>query len=43
MLLIIAVVLGIFIGKALWQKKRKIRANELDDNCEYIEKFDIDK
>lgn len=42
-LLIIAVVLGIFIGKALWQKKRKIRANELDDNCEYIEKFDIDK
>ena len=42
-LLIIAIILGIFIGKNIWKNKRKIRANELDDDCEYIEKFDINK
>ena len=35
-LLIIAVILGIFIGKMLWKNKRKQRANELDDNYDYI-------
>jgi len=42
-LLIIAVIIGIIIGKLLWKKPRKNRANELDDNYEYIEKFDINK
>ena len=42
-LLIIAVIIGVFIGKKIWQKQRKMRANELDDNYEYIEKFDIEK
>ena len=42
-LLIIAVIIGIFIGKQLWKSQRKMRANELDENYEYIEKFDVDK
>ena len=42
-LLIVAIVIGIFIGKMLWKKQRKMRANELDDNYDYIEKFDIEK
>ena len=42
-LLIIAVIIGVIIGKLIWKKKRKTRANELDDNYEYIEKFDINK
>lgn len=40
-LFILAIIIGIFIGKIIWQKKRKMRANELDDNYEYIEKFEI--
>ena len=42
-LLIIAVIIGIFIGRQLWKNQRKKRANELDDNYDYIEKFDVDK
>jgi hypothetical protein len=36
-----AIVIGIFIGKTLWKRQRKMRANELDDNYDYIEKFDV--
>jgi hypothetical protein len=42
-LLVIAVIIGVIIGKLIWKKQRKTRANELDDNYEYIEKFDINK
>ena len=41
LLLILAIVIGIFIGKMLWKRQRKMRANELDDNYDYIEKFDV--
>ena len=41
-LLIVAIIIGIFIGKMLWKKQRKMRANELDDNYDYIEKFDVE-
>ena len=41
LLLIVAIVIGIFIGKTLWKRQRKMRANELDDNYDYIEKFDV--
>ena len=42
-LLILAIILGVYIGKYIWIKKRKIRANELDDNYEYEEKFKINE
>ena len=34
----IAVVVGLFIGKIIFNKNKKKRANELDDDYEYIEK-----
>ena len=42
-LLIIGVIIGVLIGKKLWKKQRRVRANELDDNCDYVEKFNINK
>lgn len=42
-LLIIAIIIGVFIGKIIWKNQRKKRANELDDNYDYIEKIDINK
>ena len=33
---IIGVIFGIYIGRKIW-KKRRVRANELDDNVDYIE------
>ena len=33
---IISVIFGIYIGRKIW-KKRRVRANELDDNVDYIE------
>ena len=38
--LIVGFGLGLFLGKNLWEKNRKKRANELDDDYEYIEKND---
>ena len=35
--IIIGIVLGIFIGKKIREKTRKLRANELEDNYEYLE------
>ena len=35
----IGIVFGVIIGKKIW-KKRRTRANELDDNVDYIEKDD---
>ena len=35
--IVIGIVLGIFIGKKIKEKTRKLRANELEDNYEYLE------
>ena len=35
--IVIGIVLGIFIGKKIREKTRKLRANELEDNYEYLE------
>jgi len=35
-LLFIGIIIGIFIGRKIWKKNRKIRANELEDNYEYM-------
>ena len=37
--IIIGIIFGVFIGKKIW-KKRRTRANELDDNVDYIENDD---
>ena len=37
-LIILCIIVGVFIGRMLWYKNRKKRANELDDDYEYIEK-----
>ena len=34
----ISIIIGIFFGKIIFNKKKKKRANELDDDYEYIEK-----
>ena len=35
--IIIGIILGIIIGKKLWKEKsKKLRANELEDNFEYL-------
>ena len=34
--LIIGLVIGYIFGRKIYEKQRKIRANELDDNYEYI-------
>ena len=44
-LIAIFVILGIFLGKKIYGLKRKIRANEMDDDYEYFEgkiKKDLD-
>ena len=38
--LFVGIVIGVFIGKKLWDKNRKKRANELSDDYEYKEKND---
>ena len=38
--LFVGIVIGVFIGKKLWDKNRKKRANELSDEYEYKEKND---
>ena len=35
--LIIGFILGLFFGKKLWDKNRKKRANELDDDYDYVD------
>ena len=40
--IIIGIIIGIFIGKKIREKARKLRANELEDNYEYLEN-DINK
>ena len=35
--IIIGIIIGIFIGKKIREKTRKLRANELEDNYEYLE------
>ena len=42
LLIIIALVIGVFIGKIIW-KNRKKRCNELDENFEYKSNNDIDE
>ena len=37
-IIIIAVLIGLFLGKKIYNKNKKKRANELDDDYEYIEK-----
>ena len=34
----IAIIIGIFFGKIIFNKKKKKRANELDDDYEYKQK-----
>ena len=36
--IIIGIIIGYFIGRKYWYKNRKTRANELDENVEYINK-----
>ena len=36
--LIIGFILGLFFGKKLWDKNRKKRANELDDDYDYVDR-----
>ena len=35
--IVVGIAVGIFIGKEIREKKRKLRANELEDNYEYLE------
>ena len=35
--IVIGIIIGIFIGKKIREKSRKLRANELEDNYEYLE------
>ena len=37
LLIVVGIVIGIFIGKRIREKTRKLRANELEDNYEYLE------
>ena len=36
-LLIIGVFIGLFIGKRIWNKNNKLKANELEENYKYLE------
>ena len=36
-LLIIGVFIGLFIGKRIWNKNNKLKANELEENYQYLE------
>lgn len=36
-LLILGIFIGILIGKRIWNKKNKLKANELEDQYKYIE------
>ena len=38
LIILIAIAIGLFLGKKLFNKNKKKRANELDDDYEYIEK-----
>ena len=35
--IVVGIAVGIFIGNKIREKKRKLRANELEDNYEYLE------
>ena len=35
-LLFIGIIIGLFIGKRIWNKHRKLRANELEERFEYV-------
>ena len=39
--LIIGVIIGIFIGKRIWSKKKKLKANELEEQYKYYENKSI--
>ena len=41
-IIIIAILIGLFIGKKIYNKNKKKRANELDDDYEYIQKKIVD-
>ena len=34
-LLFVGILIGLFIGRRLWNKSRKLKANELEDNFDY--------
>ena len=34
-LLFVGIFIGLFIGRRLWNKHRKLKANELEDNFDY--------
>ena len=41
--LIVGIIFGYVFGRKVWEKHRKTRANELDDNYEYTKETDDDK
>ena len=41
-LLIVGIFIGLFIGKRIWNKNNKLKANELEENYQYLDK-DKDK
>ena len=41
--LIVGIIFGYVFGRKVWEKHRKTRANELDDNYEYTKENDDDK
>ena len=41
--IIIALIIGFIFGRKIWERNRKIRANELDDNFEYTKEIDEEK
>ena len=36
-LLVIGIFIGLFIGKRIWNKNNRLKANELEENYKYIE------
>ena len=38
--IIIAAIVGFVFGRKIWEKHRKLRANELDDNYDYTKEID---
>ena len=41
--IIIAAIVGFVFGRKIWEKHRKLRANELDDNYDYTKEIDNEK
>ena len=41
-LLVIGIIIGLFIGKRIWNKNNRLKANELEENYKYMDKA-IDK